>query len=55
LLSIGFTVNFLGAIVRYRSIVLPFLLVPVISLINWERIYAILFNNIKNNSNISSI
>jgi hypothetical protein len=27
-------------------------LVPVISLINWERIYAILFNNIKNNSNI---
>jgi hypothetical protein len=43
LLSIGFTVNFLGAIVRYRSIVLPFLLVPVISLINWERIYAILF------------
>jgi hypothetical protein len=27
-------------------------LVPVISLINWERIYTILFNNIKNNSNI---
>ncbi len=53
LLSIGFTVNFLGAIVRYRSIILPFLLVPVISLINWERIYAILFNNIKNNSNVS--
>ena len=53
LLTIGFTVNFLGAIVRYRSIVLPFLLVPVISLINWERIYVILFNNIKNNSNIS--
>lgn len=54
LLSIGFTVNFLGAIVRYRSIVLPFLLVPVISLINWDRIYSILFNNIKNNSNISN-
>ena len=54
LLAIGFTVNFLGAIVRYRSIVLPFLLVPVISLINWERIYAVLFNNIKNNSNVSS-
>ena len=53
LLSIGFTVNFLGAIVRYRSIILPFLLVPVISLINWERIYSILFNNIKNNSNVS--
>ena len=53
LLVIGFTVNFLGAIVRYRSIVLPFLLVPVISLIDWERIYSILFNNIKNNSNVS--
>ena len=54
LLLIGFTVNFLGAIVRYRSIVLPFLLVPVISLINWERIYSILFNNIRNNSNVSN-
>lgn len=54
LLLIGFTVNFLGAIVRYRSIVLPFLLVPVISLIDWQRIYFILFNNIKNNSNVSN-
>jgi len=53
LLLIGFTVNFLGAIVRYRSIILPFLLVPVISLIDWQRIYSILFNNIKNNSNVS--
>jgi hypothetical protein len=53
LLLIGFSVNFLGAIVRYRSIILPFLLVPVISLIDWARIYSILFNNIKNNSNIS--
>jgi hypothetical protein len=54
LLLIGFTVNFLGAIVRYRSIILPFLLVPVISLIDWERIYSILFNNIRNNSNTSN-
>ena len=54
LLLLGFTVNFLGAIVRYRSIVLPFLLVPVISLIDWERIYLILFSNIKNNSNVSN-
>ncbi len=53
LLSIGFTVNFLGAIVRYRSIILPFLLVPVISLIDWNRIYLMLFNNIRNNSNVS--
>ena len=55
LLSIGFTVNFLGAIVRYRSIILPLLFVPVISLIDWSRIYAVLFNNIKNNSNVSEI
>lgn len=54
LLLIGFTVNFLGAIVRYRSVILPFLLVPVISLIDWERIYSILFNNIRNNSNVSN-
>jgi hypothetical protein len=54
LLTIGFTVNFLGAIVRYRSIILPFLLVQVISLIDWKRINSILFNNIKNNSNVSS-
>jgi hypothetical protein len=54
LLTIGFTVNFLGAIVRYRSIILPFLLVPVVSLIDWERIYSVIFNNIKNNSNVSS-
>lgn len=52
LLAIGFTVNFLGAIVRYRSIVLPFLLVPVISLIDWGRINKFLFNNIKNNNNV---
>ncbi len=54
LLLIGFTVNFLGAIVRYRSIILPLLLVPVISLIDWERIYSILFNNIRNNHNVSN-
>lgn len=52
LLSIGFTVNFLGAIVRYRSIILPFLFVPVISLIDWSKINSLLFNNIKNNYNI---
>ena len=55
LITIGFTVNFLGAIVRYRSIILPFLLVPVISLIDWNRIYSILFNNIKNNSNVTEV
>lgn len=52
LITIGFTVNFLGAIVRYRSIVLPFLMVPVISLIDWQKIYHQIFSNIKYNSNV---
>lgn len=38
LLTIGFTVNFLGSIVRYRSIVLPFLVIPMIALIDWNKI-----------------
>ncbi|TAL48256.1 MAG: hypothetical protein EPN92_03935 [Chitinophagaceae bacterium] len=52
LLTIGYTVNFLGAIVRYRSIVIPFLTVPVVCLINWNRIYDLLFNNIKIKNNV---
>ena len=38
LLTIGYTVNFLGAIVRYRSIVLPFLVIPMMALIDWNKI-----------------
>lgn len=38
LFMIGYTVNILGAIVRYRSMVLPFLLVPIIAMIDWKRI-----------------
>ncbi|MFN2458935.1 MAG: hypothetical protein ABR502_12105 [Chitinophagaceae bacterium] len=51
LLTIGYTVNFLGAIVRYRSIVLPFLVVPMLAKIDWKRIGFILLPNItfKNN------
>jgi hypothetical protein len=37
LLSIGFSVNNLGAIVRYRSIVLPFLIIPVVTCTDWKR------------------
>jgi hypothetical protein len=55
LLTIGYTVNFLGAIVRYRSIIIPFLIVPIVCLIDWERLYAILFNNIKNKNNIANL
>ncbi len=38
LLIIGYTVNILGAIVRYRSIVLTLLLIPVVAQANWQRI-----------------
>lgn len=42
LLSIGFSVNNLGAIVRYRSIVLPFLIIPIVAGIDWERFYKVI-------------
>jgi hypothetical protein len=39
LMMIGYSVNVLGAIVRYRSIVFPFLIVPMAAYIDWKRIY----------------
>jgi hypothetical protein len=39
LLSIGFSVNNLGAIVRYRSVTLPLLLVPIMALTDWKAIW----------------
>lgn len=47
LITIGYTVNFLGAIVRYRSIIIPFLIVPIAARIDWKRIKDLIFNNIK--------
>ena len=41
LLTIGYTVNFLGSIVRYRSIILPFLIIPMIALIDWGKILSL--------------
>lgn len=38
LLSVGYTVTFIGAIVRYRSLIFPFLLTPLVAMINWSRI-----------------
>lgn len=38
LMTIGYTVNFQGAIVRYRSIIIPFLITPLLAGIDWERI-----------------
>jgi hypothetical protein len=53
LITIGYAVNNLGAIVRYRSIVLPLLLVPVFCGINWQKVSLLLFNNMKNKNNVA--
>lgn len=37
-LIIGYTIPIIGAIVRYRSIYFPFLLIPVTCYIDWERL-----------------
>jgi len=52
LLMIGYSVNVLGAIVRYRSIVFPFLVVPMMAMIDWERLGRVLFDNMQNKNNI---
>ncbi len=52
LITIGYVVNNLGAIVRYRSIVLPLLLTPVFCGIDWVRVNNLLFPNIKNKNNV---
>lgn len=38
LLMIGYSVNNLGAVVRYRSILLPLILAPALTNINWKRL-----------------
>jgi hypothetical protein len=52
LLAIGFSVNNLGAIVRYRSVIMPLLVIPMIAQIDWKRINRFVFNNIKNKNNV---
>ena len=51
LITIGYSVNNIGAIVRYRSIILPLLLTPLFCRINWRRLNKLVFSNIiiKNN------
>jgi hypothetical protein len=53
LLAIGFSVNNLGAIVRYRSIILPLLVIPMASMIDWRRLGNLFLPNIKNKNNIT--
>jgi hypothetical protein len=55
LLTIGFSVNNLGAIVRYRSVILPLLVVLMVAQVDWRRIGRVLFNNIKKNNNIEKL
>ena len=53
LITIGYSVNNIGAIVRYRSIILPFLLTPLFCRLDWQRIASLFSNNniiIKNNT-----
>lgn len=45
LLMIGYTVNILGAIVRYRSIVMTLLIVPVVGIADWARIGQLFSSN----------
>ncbi|MGC4039182.1 MAG: hypothetical protein QM764_24700 [Chitinophagaceae bacterium] len=45
LLSIGYTVNFIGAIVRYRSIILPLLITPMFAKTDFNRISALFKKN----------
>ncbi len=53
LLTIGFSVNNLGAIVRYRSVIMPLLVIPMAARIDWPRLGRLFFNNIKNKNNVS--
>ena len=55
LLAIGFSVNNLGAIVRYRSIIIPLLVVPMVAQIEWSRVGNLLLNGIKNKNNVSNL
>jgi hypothetical protein len=48
LLAIGFSVNNLGAIVRYRSIFIPLLVVPMAAQIDWKKIESFFSGNNKN-------
>lgn len=52
LIMIGYMVNFLGAIVRYRSIVLPFLIIPMMATIDWDKIKSLISKYIVKKNNI---
>ncbi len=47
LLAIGFSVNNIGAIVRYRSVIIPLLVVPMMAMVNWKKVFAIFTTDTK--------
>jgi hypothetical protein len=51
LFMVGYSVNNLGAIVRYRSIVFPLVLVPMSAKIDWTRLNQFILRNIKKENN----
>lgn len=52
LMAIGFSNNNLGAIVRYRSVILPFLVIPMFTQIDWKRLNKVWAKYILNKTNI---
>lgn len=48
LMMIGYSVNVLGAIVRYRSIVLSLLVIPMVARIEWAKVGRLFLGNITN-------
>ncbi|MBL7749201.1 MAG: hypothetical protein JNM19_17315 [Chitinophagaceae bacterium] len=54
LLAIGFSVNNLGAIVRYRSVIIPLMVIPMVARIDWDRLYQLFLKNIKKNNNVNN-
>ncbi|HLG40750.1 MAG TPA: hypothetical protein VI461_13820 [Chitinophagaceae bacterium] len=50
LLATGFSINNLGAIVRYRSIVIPLLMIPVAAQTDWKKIFIFFSGKNKNNN-----
>lgn len=53
LLVIGFSVNNLGAIVRYRSVIIPLVVIPMVMRINWDRVTQLFSRGINLKNNIS--
>lgn len=53
LLAIGFSVNNLGAIVRYRSVIIPLLVIPMAGQTDWDRVFRFFSSKIKKNNNTS--